>query len=69
MLRDLSALGAGATEGSLANVDKKPVLSGLLSAFDRARTLRAFEAVERALAALDRNASPKIVADWVAIQL
>jgi DNA polymerase-3 subunit delta' len=69
MLRDLSALRSGADERSLANADKKPVLSTLLSAFDGPRTLRAFEAVERALAALDRNASPKIVADWLALQL
>ena len=69
MLRDLSALRSGADDRSLANADKKPMLSGLLGAFDGDRTLRAFAAVERALAALDRNASPKIVADWIAIQL
>lgn len=69
MLRDLSALRSGADDRSLANADEKPTLSGLLSAFDVGRTLRAFEAVERAIAALDRNASPKIVADWIAIRL
>jgi hypothetical protein len=31
--------------------------------------LRAFAAVDRALNALDRNASPKIVADWLAFQI
>ena len=69
MLRDLSALRSGADDRALANADKKPLLSGLLGAFDGDRTLRAFDAVERAIAALDRNASPKIVADWIAIQL
>ena len=69
MLRDLGALRSRADERSLANADIKPQLSGLLKSFDGERTLRAFAAVERALAALDRNASPKIVADWIAFQL
>jgi len=30
---------------------------------------RAFAAIDRALEAIDRNASPKIVADWLAFQL
>jgi hypothetical protein len=47
----------------------KPQLSRLSGVFDGERTLRAFAAVDRALAALDRNASPKIVADWIAFQL
>ncbi len=46
----------------------EPLLSGLVRAFDGDRAVRAFAAVDRALAALDRNASPKIVADWVAFQ-
>jgi hypothetical protein len=35
------------------------------------RTVRfaRFSAIDRALAALDRNASPKIVADWLAFQI
>ena len=41
----------------------------LLRSFDGDRALRAFSAVDRALAALERNASPKIVADWVAFQI
>jgi DNA polymerase-3 subunit delta' len=69
MIRDLGALRASVDERSLANADIKAQLSGLLKAFDSERTLRAFAAVERALAALDRNASPKIVADWIAFQL
>jgi hypothetical protein len=31
--------------------------------------VRAFAAVERARAALERNASPKVVADWLVLQL
>jgi hypothetical protein len=31
--------------------------------------MRAFGAVDRALAALDRNVNPKVVADWLVLQL
>jgi hypothetical protein len=44
-------------------------LDTLSVAFDTGRTVRAFSAVDRALVALERNASPKIVADWLALQL
>jgi len=69
ILRDLGALGAQADERALANADLRPTLERLLRAFDADRTLRAFAATDRALNALDRNASPKIVADWLAFQL
>jgi hypothetical protein len=46
-----------------------PTLRGLLRSFDGDRAIRAFSAVDRALSALDRNASPKIVADWLAFQI
>ena len=69
MLRDIGVLVSHADERSLANGDLKPVLVRLLPAFDADRALDAFAAVDRALQALDRNASPKIVADWVAFQL
>jgi len=68
LLRDLGALGTGAAAGVI-NVDLAPSLARLLPSFDAARTLRAFAAVDRGLDALDRNASPKIVADWVVLQL
>jgi DNA polymerase-3 subunit delta' len=69
MLRDLAALRFRADDRSLANADLKPALSAMLPAFGGDRTLRAFESVDIALSALDRNASPKIVADWIALQL
>ena len=69
MLRDIGVLLSHADARSLANGDLKPVLARLLPAFDADRALDAFAAVDRALQALDRNASPKIVADWVAFQL
>lgn len=69
MLRDIGILLSRADERRLANADLTPQLRGLLRSFDGERALRAFSAVDRALAALDRNASPKIVADWLAFQI
>lgn len=69
ILRDLGVLLAGGDERSLANADLRPLLERLQHSFDRDRALRAFAAVDRALSALNRNASPKIVADWVAFQI
>ena len=69
MVRDLGALGAHADERCLANADLREPLRRLVGAFDRERVSRAFAAIDRALEAIDRNASPKIVADWLAFQL
>ncbi|HVJ26877.1 MAG TPA: DNA polymerase III subunit delta' [Vicinamibacterales bacterium] len=69
ILRDLVALTAQADDRALANADLRPKLQRLLRSFDNERSLRAFAAVDRALNALDRNASPKIVADWLSFQI
>jgi len=69
ILRDLGVLLSRADERSLANADLTPLLRKLQRSFDGERALRAFSAVDRALSALDRNASPKIVADWLAFQI
>ena len=69
LLRDLGLLGARADERSLANADLRPQLDTLLRSYDGDRALHGFDVVDRALDALDRNASPKIVADWVALNL
>jgi DNA polymerase-3 subunit delta' len=69
MLRDVEVLLSRADERSLANADMRPALERLLPSFGGDRAVRAFSAVDRALVALDRNASPKIVADWVALQI
>ncbi len=69
MLRDLGILLSRADEQALANADMKASLERLLTSFDGERTVRAFSAVDRALSALDQNASPKIVADWLAFQI
>ena len=69
MLRDLGILSSRGDERALANADLRRKLDALLRAFDSDRILRGFAAVDRALDALGRNASPKIVADWLAFQL
>ena len=69
MVRDVGVLLSGADERSLANADMKPFLERLRRSFDGDRAVSAYAAIERALSALDRNASPKIVADWLAFQV
>ena len=69
LLRDLSLLAAGADARLLANLDLRPGLDGLAKLFSVERALRAFSAVDRAEGALERNVSPKVVADWLALQL
>jgi DNA polymerase-3 subunit delta' len=69
LLRDLGILATRADARMLANADLQGELQRLAPAWDSARSMRAFTAVDRALAALDRNASPKVVADWLVLQL
>jgi DNA polymerase-3 subunit delta' len=69
LVRDLGVLLSRADGQALANADRRQELERLLPAFDGDRAVRAFTSVDRALDALDRNASPKIVADWLAFQI
>jgi DNA polymerase-3 subunit delta' len=69
LLRDLGLLTACGREAAIANADVASQLQSLLRHFDAPRTIEAFAAVDRAIEALDRNASPKIVADWVALHV
>lgn len=69
LIRDLGLLGAQAGTATLANADLAPQLQSLLRSYDGDRAVRAFATVDRALDALNRNASPKIVADWLALNL
>jgi DNA polymerase-3 subunit delta' len=68
LIRDLGALSAGVSDG-LANVDLEDTLRRLAPAFDARRLANAFGVVTEAQDALGRNASPKIVADWVAVTI
>jgi DNA polymerase-3 subunit delta' len=69
MLRDLGVLASHGDTRVLANADLEAPLSRLTASFDGRRTASAFAAVDRALGALERNASPKVVADWLVLQL
>ena len=69
LLRDIAIIATRADRRSLANADLEAQLERLAAAFDAERSLRAYAAVDRALGALERNASPKIVADWLLLQL
>jgi hypothetical protein len=68
LVRDVELLSAGGDAGALANADVRPEIERL-TAFRGQRGVDAFAAIDRALAALDRNAGVKIVADWLVLQL
>ena len=53
----------------LANTDLQPQLAALSRSYDADRTIKAYTVVDQALAALERNASPKVVVDWVVLQI
>jgi DNA polymerase-3 subunit delta' len=69
LLRDLGVLAARVDTGALANADMAGELETMSRSYDADRSLRAYAAVDHALAALERNASPKIVADWLVLEL
>ena len=69
LLRDLGILVEAADAKTLANPDVRPRLDALARAYDSRRSASAYAAVDQALGALERNASPKVVADWLVLQL
>lgn len=69
LLRDIGVLSTRTTQQRLANADLAPRLSGLVEAFGIDRLVRAFSTVARAQTALERNASQKVVADWLVLNL
>lgn len=69
LLRDVQVLSSRADDRWLASADLSADLAEVARRVDGRRAGRAFAAVDRARAALERNASPKVVADWVALQL
>jgi DNA polymerase-3 subunit delta' len=68
ILRDLGAMAVG-RDAALVNGDREDDLRSLAKSFDLARVVAGYAAVHQAQASLDRNAGPKIVADWVAVSL
>jgi DNA polymerase-3 subunit delta' len=74
LLRDVTLMQAAPEPPSgaaldLANADLKKDLERVAASFGRQRVVRAFAAVDRALAALSGNANPKLVVDWLAFQM
>jgi DNA polymerase-3 subunit delta' len=69
LVRDLGILTTRADDRLLANADLRPALEPLARSVDGDRVVRAFSAIDQALVALEGNASPKIVADWLVFQL
>ena len=67
-LRDLAAVSTGANPNTLSSAPSH-ALQTLVKGFGADRLLAAFDAVGKAQQALDRNVSPKTVADWLAFQL
>ena len=69
VLRDLGLMASKADDAVLANTDLRAELDALSRSYDANRSVRAYTAVDEALAALERNANSKLVADWLVLQL
>ncbi len=68
LLRDLGAMASGSSD-ALANADLERDLRALSAAFPLPRVTAGYTSLNHAHTALERNASPKIVADWIALHL
>jgi DNA polymerase-3 subunit delta' len=69
LVRDAGLLASGGDARLLANLDRRPVVDSIARTLGIDRIGKIFAAVTRAEDALDRNVSPKVVADWLAVQL
>ena len=69
LLRDAELLATRADAAALAKPDLTASIERLSETYRGARGQQAFVAVDQALAALDRNAGVKVVADWLLLQL
>jgi DNA polymerase-3 subunit delta' len=69
LLRDISILSAKGDRATLANADLETALGRMTTVLGGERGVRAFQAVDQALVAVDRNAGVKVVADWLILQL
>jgi DNA polymerase-3 subunit delta' len=68
LVRDVAFVGAGGNPGALANPDAEPAFARL-AAFRGQRGVDAFGAIDRALAALQRNVGLKTIVDWVLVNV
>lgn len=69
LLRDITLLASGADRAALANPDLQERFAALARPAGVRWGVTAFAAVDEALAATEHNASPKVVADWIACRL
>ena len=69
LFRDLQLVSVGGGRARLANADLADDLDKLARSYDAERTGRGFEHVDRAVNALVRNASPRIVVDWLVLRV
>lgn len=69
LTRDLAIVHAGAARGGLANGDAADLVDRLAAQIPGPVARRAFQTIDRGLAALERNAGTKVVTDWVATEL
>ena len=69
VLRDVGLLTSGADARLLANLDRRAALDSLARMLGAERVERIFASVTRAHDALDRNVSPKVIADWLAVNV
>ena len=69
LLRDVTLLASGADRAALANPDLQDRFAPLARPAAARWGVTAFAAVDEALEATERNASPKVVADWIACRL
>ena len=69
IVRDLSLLHAGSDRRLLANGDIGPELDRLARLLPAPAARQVFATLDRGLAALDRNAGTKLVAEWIAAEI
>lgn len=69
LVRDVSVLHAGADRRLLANGDFGDTLDRLARTLQPAAARQAFATLDRGLNALERNAGPKLVAEWICAEI
>ncbi len=69
LLRDLQVVSSRGETAWLSNTDLEGELDDLVRSYDAGRAQRGFVSVDRAERALTRNASAKVVVDWLALRL
>ena len=69
LFRDLQVVSSRGETAWLSNADLLAELTELARSYDTHRAGRGYASVDRAVQALTRNASPKVVVDWLTLQL